>query len=379
MSLSVMTSMAMLTRSSRLSKPPSLVVPVGKSSEVDRDTGPWDVTDGRLCSVVGNIWLMDIWDLREPHVRIPPLHGLCLDSSPRHMFLSQAMIPRGWGILVVKGDDFLPAEDYHDALGLDDGDFRYASDEAFGRWIDSSRSVKNVPNNSLWQPWKRVREESRGALQQHEEKLDREAWFGNAHGAQLTPPSTFYQAGTLRSKQYQGQGDCPLLKDGSSILRFYEADIELRSFERDGIGIMFQHATRQHRPRSIQTPMPPALHWLDDRLSIVLHVPELSLVVAGSMTGRIALITLTRPREDPLGLKRGLRVEAILPTMHQENEHLRPACPLLGVAVGPIPHDGVANSIGPRRYRLMIQYYDLRVLSYEIGRNVSTGTLTIGR
>lgn len=176
------------------------------------------------------------------------------------------------------------------------------------------------------------------------------------------------------------ESDSPdwVLADGSSILRLYETDIELRSPEVDGVGIMMQHVIKQIQP---QPPGLPALHWAHERLSNYHYVPELSLVVAGSMCGRVALITMTRPQPD-LSFKRGFKVEAILPTEKDEDDRLRPVCPLFGVAVGPLPlgSSGTPDRISParpRRYRLMLQYYDLRILSYEISRGAPSDDLSI--
>jgi hypothetical protein len=39
--------------------------------------------------------------------------------------------------------------------------------------------------------------------------------------------------------------------------------------------------------------------------------------------------------------------------------------------------DAYSNPPRPRRYRIMLQYYDQRILSYEISRGTDFDTLTI--
>lgn len=121
------------------------------------------------------------------------------------------------------------------------------------------------------------------------------------------------------------------------------------------------------------------------RLNMVLHVPELSLVVVGCQAGRVALFTTTLSADDP---SCGFRLEHMLPYSSQELAGHRPNLPLLGLAIGPV--QGRERAIdGPgkdttnparkrkelwrhvetfRRHRLMLTYYDHTVLSYEIGR-----------
>ena len=174
------------------------------------------------------------------------------------------------------------------------------------------------------------------------------------------PPET----GQLRPKT--------VLPDGSSILRTYEVDMELRSSDEDGTSIMFANATVQSKPPQAVLPR---VGWSHERLSNLLHVPELSLVVAGSMCGRVALVTLTRPQGHAGSARRGFKIETILPTASEENRGLRPICPLLGVAISPVfQADGSERS---KRYRLLLHYYDLRILSYELSRDSMTSTLSV--
>lgn len=152
-----------------------------------------------------------------------------------------------------------------------------------------------------------------------------------------------------------------------------------------------------------------------ERLNMTHEIPELGLVIIGNQIGRVAILTMTRiapalqnahanmdwsPDFHP-----GFRIEAIVPFRSQESSGLRPEKPLLGFAVSPIqghqparpglatynskelntiaglniarelrrpdrPTDHSRDHLVPeaRRWRLIIMYYDLTTLSYEISR-----------
>ncbi|KAI0164710.1 hypothetical protein GGR57DRAFT_208871 [Xylariaceae sp. FL1272] len=158
-----------------------------------------------------------------------------------------------------------------------------------------------------------------------------------------------------------------------SILRTYETGIELCGGNGQ-VGIMLDHAIYQTRPRR---GFMPGLPFAPERLGNLVHIPELFLVAAGSLCGRVALITLTRPMDSRYSFRRGFKIEAILPTAADEDKFIRPICPLLGVAVGPILSSGNEDPFDARRYRIMIQYYDLRILSYEIYRDALSNEICI--
>lgn len=158
-----------------------------------------------------------------------------------------------------------------------------------------------------------------------------------------------------------------------SLIRTNETDVELLTL--DPLmpslacrGIIEQvHIANENPPWDLQ---------FAQRLSMLLHVPELSLVVVGSMCGRVALITLTQP---PPGQQpqRAFRVEHILPRMTEDANYkkLRPYCCLLGIAISPIPESRVKglclrrNETAPaRRWRLILHYMDHTLLMYDISR-----------
>ncbi|KAI0136537.1 hypothetical protein BJ170DRAFT_677408 [Xylariales sp. AK1849] len=340
--------------------------------------------------VSGNIWLMDIWTTHKAHRVIPGLHRSRTTSVP-----GDTGKPRGWGVLVLHESSFLPTKNFKDSLGLLEQDSRPARNAVVGQWIDISRGIKEVPRNSTQHPYARARHSERALWHEHRRLVEYDYWFEDYNDGQssrwpwassmprmLSSPPKEIRNGpeepedgaTIRRGLFNPQ---MVLGDGSSIIRTYETDIELRSHEEGGVGIMFQHATRQVYTAQGRLP---AVRWAQERLHSNHHVPELSLVVAASMCGRVALLTLTRPEKQNLGFKRGFKVEAILPTKKEEDNGLRPICPLFGVAVGPLPlarRSNKGDRPSPRRFRLMLQYYDLRVLSYEISRHPEADDLTI--
>lgn len=329
----------------------------------------------------GALWLMDIWHFNQnPHAMIQSVHRFRYHQNPR-----------GWGVLVLPESSFLPTKDYNDSVGLSSKEAKYVADESIGRWIDISQGIKHVKNNSTVHPWMRSGNRNRFAINPLENGLRHRSegnWYSFTTTAteapacdtvddRMSPVRRDHPLGKFKSRPSNSEQKW-VLGDGSSILRTYELDIELRSFEEDGYGIMFEKAIDQSRPPHTVLPTMRVSH---ERLANLVHIPELSLVVAGSMCGRVALVTLTRPKADIYSFSRGFKIEAILPTKYDEDSQMRPICPLLGVAVAPVPFSGNINladgPIGRRRYRIMLHYYDLRILSYELSRNSSNDHLSI--
>ncbi|KAI0013405.1 hypothetical protein F4779DRAFT_393224 [Xylariaceae sp. FL0662B] len=345
----------------------------------------------------GAVWLMDIWSFNQcPHIKIDRLH-YNRNGLARRGHFQQTHRPRGWGILVLPESSFLPTESYRDSLGVPRHETTYIDNEKTGRWIDISQGVKYIKNNSGEHPWVRSGSAHRFAINPHEpRRIQLETpWHDSSPGNWKSTPWSFQdtmpfknlatyhsQRSALARQQYTRTlgppRPKPIFENGSSILRTYEMDIELRSFEEDGVGIMFEKSIYQSRPDLAVLPSVRVSH---ERLATLIHVPELSLVVAASMCGRVALITLTRPKYGNFSFKRGFKIEAILPTKREEDGQLRPVCPLLGVAVGPVPFSGnlelAEEPVSRRRYRLMLHYYDLRILSYELSRKSAADGLSI--
>ncbi|KAI1758601.1 hypothetical protein GGR53DRAFT_516534 [Hypoxylon sp. FL1150] len=326
----------------------------------------------------GTLWLMDIWHFYDhPYYKIDSLHGNRYYRNPR-----------GWGVLVLPESSFLPTKNYMHSVGVTPSEAKYVEDDKLGKWVDISQGIKHVKNNSTVHPWMRSGDRNRFAINPLEHGFRHRADSSWCHFANIAkgPPlcDVIGMDGNLPFQydtpwRYKPtRGPKRLLGNGSSIMRTYELDIELRNFAEDGYGIFFERAIEQTRPPHTVLPSMRASH---ERLANLIHVPELSLVVAGSLCGRVALVTLTRPKENIYSFSRGFKIEAILPTKCDEDSHMRPICPLLGVAVAPVPFSGntdlAEGPIGPRRYRIMLHYYDLRILSYELYRDSEDDRLSI--
>ncbi|RDA89742.1 hypothetical protein CP533_1064 [Ophiocordyceps camponoti-saundersi (nom. inval.)] len=121
-----------------------------------------------------------------------------------------------------------------------------------------------------------------------------------------------------------------------------------------------------------------------DRINMVAYVPELCLVVAASANGRVVLLTPTRLGQkveyNGRPLKVGFRVEWILPRRSDEARRRRVPRPLHGMAVGPVQESSAETEAGagrPKRFRLMLHYWNHDILTYEMTRVEETGKLCI--
>ncbi|KAI1094936.1 hypothetical protein F5B19DRAFT_442606 [Rostrohypoxylon terebratum] len=336
--------------------------------------------------ISGRLWFLDFWAFNQRHyLKADGLHP----GQPRlrhHGLAIHSHKPRGWGVLVLPESSFLPVRNKDDAIGMSLEDAKYVSSEKLGSWIDISQGIKNVENNSRVHPWVRWGHHTQFAFNPLEPRRAQieQSWFDFA--SPMSSASRKDRARDMMSRRereshpdYQNPPRSKaILGDGSSIMRTYEMDIELRSFDDVSRGIMFEKVIDQMRPSQAVLP---SMRMAHERLANLIHVPELSLVVAASLCGRVALVTLTRPMEKGLSFKRAFRVDAILPTAEEEDKQKRPICPLLGVAVGPVPFSGspelAERPINPRPYRIMLHFYDLSILSYNISRCPATDSLSI--
>ncbi|KAI0966337.1 hypothetical protein F4678DRAFT_476049 [Xylaria arbuscula] len=348
-----------------------------------------DDADGEALKVLaidikGNLWVMDIWKHLVPHKCIPIYILICLLSFLSHIVqntnLKRNSQPRGWGVLVLPPNSFLPTSTFKEALGLKPDEAVYVRNEDYGSYIGTENALRHIRDNSTYQPWTR---QSQLALlpgagaqrrfaappQWYNLKKDcRHEWSAAQDLAADNSSESAFQTNDTENVRV-------ILPSGSTVIRTYETDIELVAGDHN-VGIMFKQAIHQNKPQITlvqHIPIEP------ERLANLLYVRELSLVVAGSMCGRVALITPTRPVNPCYSFKRGFRVEAILPKKIDEDRRVRPICLLLGVAIGPIFGTGETrnNPLGERRYRIMLHYYDHRILSYDVYRNVITNDLSI--
>lgn len=168
------------------------------------------------------------------------------------------------------------------------------------------------------------------------------------------------------------------------LLRTSQVDVELQPFDPAETSIVCRYVLTAHNRHGINAPLELHPHYAE-RVNMVIHVPELNLVVAGSPVGRVALITLTRAagRVHHLAVRRGFRVDRVLP--RRSEDALRPACTLIGIAMSPVPTDrGSRLNLYPPRggtpplmYRLILHYRDHTILMYDIARARDGGDLMV--
>lgn len=175
------------------------------------------------------------------------------------------------------------------------------------------------------------------------------------------------------------------------FIRTYEKDLELRSLRGSEagwqeIGVMCPNAVTfgNFHQRSLRP-----FFRATSRLSLIAHIPELSLVVVGSPIGRVLLVTPTK-LGSPITSKtpwkcwhHGLRVEYVLPRQSDEEEFRPVLRPLHGLAVGPLQSneksggDMTNGTTTPQRFRLMLHYRNHDIFTYELMREGRTGRLCI--
>jgi len=114
-----------------------------------------------------------------------------------------------------------------------------------------------------------------------------------------------------------------------------------------------------------------------ERLNICVPIPELGVLLVGSPTGRVAVLTLHQfLPQSQLAAGAGrpvytLRLDHLLPFSSQEAAGLRPAVQLVGVAAAPL--QGHERRLGARTWRVVLLYKDGRILNYEIDPAAGAG------
>ncbi|KAK4181038.1 CRT10-domain-containing protein [Triangularia setosa] len=170
------------------------------------------------------------------------------------------------------------------------------------------------------------------------------------------------------------------------LLRTSAADLELVPLDRTARRLTFKHILTFLPPQPGQLPSHHAFHTYSqmrtERVHLMLHVPELFLVVLGSEVGRVALVTLTKTSKTVHGapVRRGFRVDCVLPRKAEEQKKVRPYCGLVGMAISPEPAQGPRAKgqlelcppgmarTGPVVYRLILHYADHTILMYDLAR-----------
>lgn len=352
-----------------------------------------DAAEVLAVDISGKLWVIDLKScLDTPHRIVDSLYKVheARTNPQTHLnnFLMDNNVPRGWGVLVLPESSFLPTSTYQESLGLSPEEAVYVNNVGYGYYIGTGRAVGNIKDNSLRHPWVKAGQLGRFRSVPARSDWTLRKWYDTELDCNNNNWSASHDEAVEKSSKrvspsrhrMNDTGNVPaILNNGSSVMRTYELDVELVGGDLDNVGIMFKNVIRQARPTQSLLPQVP---FAPERLSNLLHVPELYLVVAGSQCGRVALITLTRPSNPCYSFQRGFKVEAILPRRVEEDCRLRPMCFLLGVAIGPIPSQegGKAQGgryLGDRRYRIMLHYYDHSILSYEVYRNMLTSELFV--
>ncbi|KAK3947726.1 hypothetical protein QBC32DRAFT_223558, partial [Pseudoneurospora amorphoporcata] len=168
-------------------------------------------------------------------------------------------------------------------------------------------------------------------------------------------------------------------KKNISILLTSSTDVCLLHMDPKGTPVLCRQVLPYHNHLNRHL-SPYDLHrHYSQRIGMLLHVPELNLVVLGSLCGRVALLRLTKTAKLFYGapVRRGFRVETVLPRWQEEDKRMRPWCTLHGIAISPMPGprtDGISlhgqgdGSQGPalKKWRLVLHYLDHTILTYII-------------
>jgi len=116
-------------------------------------------------------------------------------------------------------------------------------------------------------------------------------------------------------------------------------------------------------------------HTRIQRMSMHAAIPELGVVVVATPYGRCAVLSLVQGDNKTGEPYYFYRVDWMLPTKEQEERGDRPGFTLMGLAVSPIQGQ-LAEPRDPltRKWRLLLQYADFSVLSYDISRETDAAS-----
>ncbi|ROW01632.1 hypothetical protein VSDG_02017 [Cytospora chrysosperma] len=404
----------------------------------------------------GYLYIIDIWQIGRKPIRIPP-HNVQTPAGRRNTAV------RGWNVLPIMDAQLLPTDTVHAAIGLHPSKAVHRAKTSRGTWLDISKCMAEVGHDAASKLHQRRVANFRPAdvsgerdgltaggvpgdgdalttpllssqildpvLDPHDGEdlgagpvhlaVTVVPYSGAHHAAFPTPRAMVDFSGpraaagraqrlraALSLAQFRQKArlwDAEDLLRDVGFLRFNEQDVEMLSLGEADCGTVCHHVLENWNAHN-----QPA-HWdmqFGQRCSMLLRVPELSLVVVGSMCGRVALLTLTRPPQLEEALapsrarvpRRAFRVDAVLPFEAEERARERPFVCLLGIAVSPVPEartrglelrrkrrgrgrEGGPPGLGsglepeaetgpepPRRWRLILNYQDHTVLQYEINK-----------
>ncbi|PSS03638.1 hypothetical protein BD289DRAFT_478469 [Coniella lustricola] len=422
--------------------------------------------------ILGCLYIADIWKVGTRPVRIP-VHNVPQPTlapiNPHHHPAIQ-----GWNILAVTDAQLLPTDSYRSAMGVQAHHMVYRGATTRGAWTDISKCMAEVSHNAAHEiherhsrkyiihdasratdgPWNGTRECDAQYLHlsdricntsfPQEENLGMtmipysgEHWPESSNPRSIFDCADFAAAGRRKAglprswtldefrDKRGGEASVAHLLRGVSFLRANTEDIEMLSLRdrQDDSGMVCHHVlTKYMSVRGGRTQIPGDMAF-GERCSMLLTIPELHMVIIGSMSGRVALLTLTRPpesqrqapqqesnhmtssarhfRQRPVP-RRAFRVDAVLPFKAEEALRHRPLVCLLGIAVSPVPetaHPGLGLRRGqgrryrgassttngttkegirktdtgpdpnpPSRWRLILHYMNHDILQYEISR-----------
>lgn len=237
----------------------------------------------------------------------------------------------------------------------------------------SSLMARNAGSDISRQIAHEVASEIRAAFLSNEHDNPLLAYFRNTSVAHylnypLSASCMELTGGTIKCELDDSRSIDHLVPDGSLIFHANRHDVALIPSEP-------RYRLYTHCTRLLQQDIPHDTFFPHDithynRLNMLLTIPELSLVLVASQVGRVALITVTRAvyhsRETPWGTP-SMRVDTILPFASQDSvKGFRPSTGLLGMGVSPMPRSESAKGRELGRWRLMLHYYDLTILSYVI-------------
>ncbi|KAJ2899735.1 hypothetical protein MKZ38_002809 [Zalerion maritima] len=267
----------------------------------------------------GKIWFFSVWVQKIPIHIIPYNYGVTDDEEE---------YCRGWGVLLLPNSSFLPVSNGKEIFGAKlDSDVISLRNQPVIGW-DISSTITHIPDNLLAPTSVRgAVDELNTSSDESDFEIGNEEINHNDNGA-TSPSPQFPPALPLTNHYFLSTTDRftwspkrpaqrlsswpnnhnSTSEDTYSIFRVGLYRMELQNLRPDGNGVLANGALRP--PFLLRDPMRHI--WAgEDRMNKLIHIPELSLVVVGTIWGYIALIRLTQASSSDA--QRGFRVEWTLP------------------------------------------------------------------